>query len=42
MKQTENKFNINNIHSVALNLLNGQVKIILNHWNCMPIIWYIC
>ncbi len=26
---SDNKFNINNIHSVELNLLNGQVKIIL-------------
>ena len=26
---SDNKFNINNIHSVELNILNGQVKIIL-------------
>lgn len=26
---SDNKFNINNIHSIELNLLNGQVKIIL-------------
>ena len=36
------KFDVNNIHSVELNLLDGQVEIILRALNYMAITLNIC